>query len=137
MTREEIKFRVWDRTERKMHEATALVKVNDRWRARIGDNGKYDTLNPGYDPIMQYTGLRDINGREIYEEDIVEIQDTTVDGDVWTFRGKIEFWKGGFCAANSTAMFPMHLWEQEDYQVTVIGNIYENPELGTSMKILI
>ncbi len=65
--------------------------------------------------IMQFTGLKDLQGKEIYEGDIV---------DYGNGRNKVvEFIDGCFCICGITAMPKlMTLYP-------VIGNIYENPEL--------
>jgi uncharacterized phage protein (TIGR01671 family) len=74
-------------------------------------------------PLMQYTGLKDKNGVEIYEDDLFksEIHNPS------NFR--VEFLEGAWCATSP------HV---EDYPtdmnhfgtaIEVIGNIHENPEL--------
>jgi uncharacterized phage protein (TIGR01671 family) len=67
--------------------------------------------------LMQYTGLKDKNGVEIYEGDIVRFLD--IDGvDSVT---EVEFREGGF--------YPFAPDFIHWCNVEVIGNIYENPEL--------
>ena len=68
---------------------------------------------------MQYTGLKDKNDKEIYEGDIV-----TVDGEIFYVE-----WRGmgdWFIDPKKDAAF---VFTPEIYDVEVIGNIYENPEL--------
>ena len=78
---------------------------------------------PYFDPIkyiwMQYTGLKDKNGKEIYEGDILRDNDMR-------FKSKWEIkWKTIY----SDEGYPIAVgWETYD-NVIVIGNIYENPEL--------
>ena len=68
-----------------------------------------------YGNIMQYTGLKDRNGKEIYEGDIVDYGNSRF--------MPVEFINGTFCICKNTAMPTlMTLYP-------VIGNIYENPEL--------
>uniref|UniRef100_A0A6M3JWZ1 Putative YopX protein n=1 Tax=viral metagenome TaxID=1070528 RepID=A0A6M3JWZ1_9ZZZZ len=71
----------------------------------------------------QFTGILDSKGVPIYEGDVVENER----GE----KGKIVFWEGAFISA----YLPPYNWDaMEPYdgllsKQTVIGNIYENPEL--------
>jgi uncharacterized phage protein (TIGR01671 family) len=65
--------------------------------------------------IMQFTGLKDKNGKEIYEGDIVMLNGSKV-------PKVMEFRKGSFC-------LDYIYFGTEAYRMEVIGNIYENPEL--------
>lgn len=130
----DIKFRVWDKDFNKMVMVHDARFVNGLMIGAKGVNWDSKT------DLMQYTGLKDKNGVEIYEGDIVRIQETTVaqnekqrllmDADI---RGYDEV---GFVEYDA---------EGADYQINfggefvrgftgdqvreVIGNIYENPEL--------
>ncbi len=79
-------------------------------------------------PLMQYTGLKDKNGREIYEGDILQ-EDITGegknDGTVLDVPVGMKW--------NCSCCDPVYGWGFSDrffiHHVVVIGNIYENPEL--------
>lgn len=113
----EIKFRAWDKENNKMF--------------HYGSNEGFFAHAECHDwPVMQYTGLKDKNGKEIYEGDIIEYLSMT---GIST-RGVVEW--------GQTAAFYLHSPDQgnllfdeftgcfhEDEHWKVLGNIYENPEL--------
>lgn len=99
----EIKFRVWDNA-REMFTAVNPFCGFDGNRLRADDGTRFI--------LMQYTGLKDKNGKEIYEGDVLGSDMGNI--EVWWSR-KEQGWRP-FVLEFGTE------WE-------VIGNIYENPEL--------
>ena len=132
----EIKFRAWDVREKKMipnaHEA---YDANLRYEGDE-DNGPWGVSSFGImldNPefiLMQYTGLKDKNGVEIYEGDIVARYWS--DGSVLQqFEVKWFDDKSGYqltpALLNSTRHNEQTGMTAHGFEV--IGNIYENPEL--------
>lgn len=127
----ERKYRAWD--GEKMHYNVAPWQwdfvISLAWhkcerstgKGILGSGGKEgDFLVPGirYEKLMDWTGLKDKNGKEIYEGDICN-------GRYGRF--KVFFSDGGFhplCGDINA--------ENDPRLIEVIGNIYETPELLTS-----
>jgi uncharacterized phage protein (TIGR01671 family) len=69
--------------------------------------------------LMQFTGLRDKNGKEVYEGDLVKVKDSDIFGDQ-EYVQRVEivngFWKPTMMFINGN-------------EAEVIGNIYENTDL--------
>lgn len=123
----DIKFRAWHKDIKEMFEVGQITLKKEIWDYQPEDR-KYIGMSIPYQPsfiLMQYTGLHDKNGKEIYEGDIVKYKDS---------RGqhieKVIFDKGCFYAGmhwgSSTRVAPKLI----NPRITeVIGNEFDNPEL--------
>ena len=145
----EIKFRIYDTDEKEMFYQedidyidffTGIVFI----REEDGYDYLIDSRSDG--KLMQYTGLKDKNGKEIYEGDILRCKclkkcklDSCAEKVIQYKNSLIEWWESG-CnlgyrlrdSKGKTMMIkPTHLNTME---VEVIGNIYENPELLESER---
>lgn len=118
----EIKFRAIHKLTKKMWNEEELVFHNGKWYEdwRAFEDGM--SLNMSQCELMQYTGLKDANGVEIYEGDIVRC---FRDG-----QSEVVFKKGCFGLETYRAIGNYYSTFNEVYgYCEIIGNIYENPEL--------
>lgn len=115
----EIKFRAWETISASMLCFEELLK-NDI--AMILKSKKQTNVK-----LMQFTGLKDKNGKEIYEGDIVETEKWIRIGKYARCKGVIVY-KGAKYTIDCFGD-----WDGSDTELnglaTIIGNIYENPEL--------
>ena len=79
-------------------------------------------VNP--ETICQYTGLKDKNGKRIWENDIVRIENSMDEG-----IGNIEFYGGMWYVDEEPSNSLYDIVEYDDGELEVIGNIFDTPEL--------
>ena len=120
----EIKFRAWDKINKDMFN---VESINFQESRVYKDTVSYREFNNV--DVMQYTGLEDKNGKEIYEGDIV----FESFGENYY---KVVFENGSF-RAEFEGDFEEHSFELIDVVAQgceVVGNIYENHELIREVK---
>lgn len=125
------KFRAWDKEQLCWINIAAL---------NFDEDGELWYLAPamdGFNPVyyenelgktwelMQSTGLKDKNGVEIFEGDIVKIIGDVLDDDMSVIR----FTEGGFYLDYKNLDTEFELLYSIDLPIEIIGNIYEDKEL--------
>ncbi|MEG0285026.1 MAG: YopX family protein [Vagococcus sp.] len=124
----EIKFRAWYEEEKEMQSVRDIYfnKETNEIESLVtkGKNSTYHT-DVNTHKLMQYTGLKDKNGVEIYEGDLVQVDDLFPNDpfNVW-------FRDGLFHIGNWNTQGFMNAFDFYE----VVGNIYENPELLETKK---
>lgn len=118
----QIKFRAWDTETKEM----SYDFLNKNWLKVC--------IESPYVELMQWTGLTDRNGKEIYEGDIVKVTNDTDEVNEFnsdTGIGAIE-WFNGYGFWNITKIENSLGALIKVGYVEVIGSIFENPELINS-----
>lgn len=119
----EIKFRAWLKEERKMvNVETLFIGIN---RLCFGNSKTEDLFFRDFEEVelMQYTGLKDKNGKEIYEGDIVILNDAEEEN-----RCVVKYKYGSYILVDGDLREDLSNVESHKF-LEVIGNIYENKSL--------
>jgi uncharacterized phage protein (TIGR01671 family) len=123
----EIKFRAWD----------------NKYKFMVGLNGVQDLFSIRSDGtpsnenyiLMQFTGLRDKNGREIYEGDVVlkrfQTRPYSMSAKEKKFPCIVDYYEDGFRYRRidrGKEYLSYRCWNGTWQDTEVIGNVYENPD---------
>ena len=121
------RYRAWDKIHKTMYEADDIVYINFE-ENQICVKTLFFERASRYDfddiVLMQSTGLRDKNGKEIFEGDIVDSEDGILSGVV-EFRPDLGMFVSTLIKYNNFE----RLCNVAD-SVHIIGDIYTNPELA-------
>ena len=147
------KYRAWDSSKKEMFKDT--FAITESGQVVVVDQSSFLT-SPDYIfvdnlVIMKSTGLKDKNGKEIFEGDILKFND---EWDDYCYEGYVDgsteginfveierettcFTFGKFQTSDSSLLYFMKdeylsfedLITDKDFEFEIVGNIYENPEL--------
>ncbi len=115
MSQREIKFRAWEKNLKEM----IPVHDVDFERKIINTSSAWRFLNEV--ALMQYTGLKDKNGKEIYEGDVIK--------SIRGYKAVVEWVDDGRFLGFTIERERKIMYVGQEPAVEVIGNIYESPEL--------
>ncbi|WP_312498249.1 YopX family protein [Bacillus luti] len=123
-----VEFRAWEKEEKKMYHdvgivGTLIILEHEQrgYDFCEADLTLYDQLDNKYD-LMQYTGIKDKNGKKIFKGDIVKDHGDCLYIVEWDEKDAMFYYKDSYG------------YEDDDLRMSavsfeVVGNIYENPEL--------
>ncbi|WP_248846835.1 YopX family protein [Lactiplantibacillus plantarum] len=120
-----IKFRAWNGYRKIMADYVSAIQNGDTQGTPSSVNVIVDGKNETWDiknddvELLQFTGLTDMNGKDIYEGDILENR---------KYRSIVKFASGKFLADVVGTINKFDLIG-ETHGSKVIGNVHENPEL--------
>jgi uncharacterized phage protein (TIGR01671 family) len=132
----EFKFRAWNQFEKCFYTKPFLISytglpfIYNEEHRHIED---FDVVNPAMGLIIQqYTGLKDKNGKKIYEGDILSSRQANfpVNTNYEIFIAEVKFGNGRFYANFRSGLYEIVDLLAEQYtDLEIVGNVFENPEL--------
>lgn len=134
------RFRAWNKATKEMYGADEIIAINFEekeicvqtiyFEQGLPDSRDLDYYDFDDIVLMQSTGMRDKNDREIFEGDIVKVTDgdertNFPDGGIGTICGLDGIFMWYIDGQVHNGLFDI----SQEYYIEVIGNIYENQEL--------
>lgn len=123
------KYRAWDRARNEMNYKIMVGNCDlsdGNWTCPIiwiEEKKRWLSFDDDYKCIMQSTGLKDKNGKEIFEGDVLGTKDGLLNG-VIEYRSDLGMWTNSLIRYNNFERLCNVANSRE-----IIGNIYENPKL--------
>lgn len=132
-----IKFRAWDIRKNVMREVVVIhfnKASNVSGASYWSEDMELKSLHGNYIKLMQYTGLKDSNGVEIYEGDVVRVTHDEYFIDevctvVWGLDNNDTYPAFHMPELDTESNSFSEVFNVDGYFVKVIGNIYQNKEL--------
>ncbi|MCG0602624.1 prophage Lp2 protein 26 [Lactiplantibacillus plantarum] len=143
-----IKFRAWDKVQKVMmvsRDVQADSDGNIFYVEAMGPDGEYDEGDLDVFKLEQFTGLKDVNGKEIYEGDVLILSrdepKTYIYDDEDNLKPKIIMPKtvietapvtkytGTFGVSVKGVFLTLREVDKGQQNIEIIGNVHENPEL--------
>ena len=131
----EIKIRAWLKDDKRMVEVRSIDFHEEGNIITVNYNDIFGfEFNENEIELMQYTGLKDKNGKEIYEGDIIDIHQTVNGQSIFV----IEVTNTGLVipryAFNKNYKYEYNIrelleFDEYDKEIEIIGNVYQHPEL--------
>ena len=118
-----IKFRAWIRCG-EWEKSGDAQKYEMCYDLAFEDFEPINDLLAGVENLMQYTGLHDKNGKEIYEGDAIKDEEDCKFSVVWGYHNC-----GFYLESAEDNEYNVEMVYVLNNKVEIIGNIYENPEL--------
>ncbi|MFU0834045.1 MAG: YopX family protein [Lactiplantibacillus plantarum] len=132
-----IKFRAWNKVDKFMTVPLDIQLGSDGyiyWIEAMGLNGEHDEGDLDVFKLEQFTGLKDVNGKDIYEGDIIKSIPNDPLFELSKFgvvtRSRIDL---KWCYESGN--IEHNIWASGRYRAyEVIGNVHENPDLLEESK---
>ena len=119
----ELKFRAFNKKSKKLYRSGALSFSTERHSFMIYTDKEMEAVKDEDMEIMQYTGQKDINNKEIFQRDIILI-DESKNIVVWDNN------RGGWSITDVERKLKMKPFgRSEANKAEVLGNEFENPDL--------
>lgn len=124
------KFRAWHKTWEEMGKVKRIRFDDEGNITTIFVRGKTSGSNAYFKDVelMQSTGLKDKNGKEIFEGDVVRQVRTQPTTENEVIIGVVTMLEGAWLIMNDCEKLASDLWSETD-ENEIIGNIYENKDI--------